>query len=320
MRHALAWVMLLAACGPSGVDRRCAADDECPVDATCSAGTCVAIGGEGEGSAGEGEGSAGEGEGSAGEGEGGGEGEGAGAHCTLDDGDVTASDVPVVPGLPLRFVEANSASGDLPVDVDGTDANGAVTWDFTTAEPGDGPFQVQADFLADQWYASSFADEAPLDHGVGAYVAPLAADTVAIFRRSDADLVILGVASVEQGRTLITYDPPILVLRFPLTDGASFTSTSTGSGTFEFNPFYVSTDVYDSAVDGTGDVVTNAGTFKALRLRVSQSVTVGFLVVTHIQYAWVAACLGVVAQVSSGDNEADPHYRQASQVRRLASP
>jgi hypothetical protein len=336
----------LCGCGAllGGAQTTCSADDECPLDARCSAGKCVAIAGEGEGSHGEGEGEgahAGEGEGASSEGEGEGassegegegtsigegegEGEGGGQHCSLADGSLSATDIPVVPGLPMRFIEADSAATSdptVPVDVDGTSSNGTTTWDFTGAHTGDAPFQMEASLLSNQWFASTFASEAPLDQaGNGAYVAPLASDTLAIFRRSQDQLVILGVASVDANYTLITYDPPILVLKFPLTEGETFQSESTGSGTFETNPFYVSTDDYVSTLDKSGKIVTNAGTYDALRLHLDQSVTVGVFTLTHIQYAWIAPCLGVVAQVTSGDGETDDHFTHASQVRRLAAP
>ena len=110
------------------------------------------------------------------------------------------------------------------------------------------------------------------------------------------------------------------MLALPLHEGDTFASTSTGLGTFEYNPFYVSTDEYESDVDARGVAHTLAGDFPVLRVRVQQTVTVGFLVVSHIQYVWITPCLGTVAMVESAEGESALSFTAASHVHRLASP
>jgi len=134
------------------------------------------------------------------------------------------------------------------------------------------------------------------------------------------------VASDVEDSTFITYDPPITALIYPLQNGESFSSTSTGSGTFEGLP-YCSTDTYESAVAARGVVQTTAGDFPVLQVHTRQEVVVAncfnpFLTLTveHRQAIFVTACTGAVVSVTSAADAPDFTFTEASRVRRVALP
>jgi hypothetical protein len=152
------------------------------------------------------------------------------------------------------------------------------------------------------------------------------AATWGVFRRTPYALLLHAVASDEVDSTFIAYAPPIRALVYPLADGGSFSSTSTGSGTFQGNPFYCSTDRYESTVSGRGVVRTAAGDFPALRVLTRQTVVVDncfgvpLLTVEHRQAVFVSACTGVVASVTSAEGAPDFAFTSAQRVRRVGLP
>jgi hypothetical protein len=314
----VATIIMAGACTSGST---CSADDDCALDAQCRAGQCVPLGeGEGEG---EGEGDSGsEGEG---EGEGdGAEGEGEGPQrCSLVDGALSVDDLPIALGLPIRMLAAASdVLEDLPVDVDGALQNGVRTWDFRSAVNGEEPTIIEALALGEQWFADrdALTDLPPFDQDRGTYVAPLGGGTLGVLEKTDDAVLLHAVASEAANRTFIHYDPPITALSFPLALGSTFSSESTGSGTFELNPFYISTDGYTSEVDGEGIMRTLAGDVPVYRLRIEQVVTVGLLSIRYLRYQWLTPCLGTVVEVRSSQGETSQSFVEASLVRRLAAP
>jgi hypothetical protein len=115
-------------------------------------------------------------------------------------------------------------------------------------------------------------------------------------------------------------------LVYPLVDGDSFSSTSAGSGTFEGNAFYSSTDTYESTITGRGIVTTPAGDFPVWRIQTHQQVDVPIVVfpfvftVEHRQVIFVTACTGVVVSVTSAADATDFAFTQAQRVRRVGLP
>jgi hypothetical protein len=322
----------LAGCSSSS-SPECTANDDCPIDAVCEAGACVPLsangegeGEEGEGEEGEGQGDEGEGEGEEGEGEGAeGEGEGEGMlRCSLRDGELSVDDLPVALGLPIAMREASALiAEDIPVDVEGTVVGGERVWDFTSDVDDEVELSIEALPLSNDWW---FADRDELSglelfaDDRGAYVAPLADGTLGVLEKRTSSLVVHAVASTDASRTFIAYDPPIVALSFPLRVDDTFSSTSDGAGTFEFNPFYVSSDAYESTVDAVGTAQTLAGDFPVMRVRTRQTVTVGLLSGSYLRYQWITPCLGVLADVQSARNEDNLQFSNASRVRRIGAP
>jgi hypothetical protein len=311
----------------------CIAADDCDARARCVQGKCTqedAPGEEGEGEAeipSEGEGEpTGEGEG---EGELPGEGEGEPSGCR-DDGDdsLSARELPLVLDTPLRMLEAVDDDEDLLVDVVGREEDGERFWDFSAPYENDAAIVVQAQTIdARHWFAEDVedlgivvADEEVL------YAAQLDEKTWGIFLRTSQAGLLHAVASVEPQETFLSYSPPILALQYPLDDGAAYSSTSAASGTFLGNPFYCSTDTYESTVSGHGVARTAASEFPVLRILTRQSVVVDncfglpLAVVERRQVVLVSACTGAVVQVTASEGATDFAFTTAARVRRVGLP
>lgn len=318
---------LAAACLPSST--QCRADDECDDGLLCDDGRCGlrddddtddgddAGDDDGVDDAG---GDDADDAGAVVPGEGEGEGEGdTGNPCpVVDDDQLTAAELPLAVGVELRMVEANDDVDGLPVDLQGQVAgDGVREWFFDADLPGDARIGVEAEPLDGKWFAATFPD--------ATYTAKLdaAGDSYGVFRRTDDAVQILGVASAAPDETLLTYDPPVDALRFPLSVGAQWTSEAHNAGTFEGNAFYQSDDAYETSVDAAGRVVTEAGAFDVLRLRVVQTADVPVPWFPYVQsyrwvrYSFVTACYGEVAHVDSAEGETELQFSSAARVRRI---
>ena len=76
---------------------------------------------------------------------------------------------------------------------------------------------------------------------------------------------------------------------------------------------------YTSQVDARGTLRTPFAEFDVLRVRTDFVQTVNFTpIVRRISYAFVTECFGTVAVINSMDNEDDPAFTEAAEVRRLS--
>jgi hypothetical protein len=164
-----------------------------------------------------------------------------------------------------------------------------------------------------QWWAPRFPG--------ATYAARLTddSDLLGVFEVTDTALLLRGVVSPADGagRTELTYDPAVEVLRFPLRSAATWTTTSTVSGVASGVPGAY-TERYDSQVDASGELITPFATFPVLRVRVVLTRTVGLVVTTVRTFAFVTECFGTVASVRSRDNETSSEFTRAAEARRLA--
>ena len=117
-------------------------------------------------------------------------------------------------------------------------------------------------------------------------------------------------------KTELTYSPPVVVLAFPVTEGNSFSTDATVTGTALGIPVFYS-ELYQSNVDAHGTMKTPYGDFDVLRIGVSLTRTVGALVTEVRSYLFTAECFGTVASIRSNDNEAGSEFTTAAEVRRL---
>ncbi|MBI5495988.1 MAG: hypothetical protein HY904_13265 [Deltaproteobacteria bacterium] len=313
------------ACTPT-TEKECAADDQCAVGLVCRGGRCLRndtgtdAGSPDAGGAPDAGGSvdAGNTPDAATQHDGGQA--DAGAACPHDeDNTLTAAELPLALGVPVRFLEAADA-GPLAVDLVGTVASGAVQWDFTGAVPGDRPIEVSALALDGLWFKDHYPE--------ATYVVALdgAATLYAVYRRTATELTLLGEASAALDVTRTVHTPPVTVLRFPLVLGVSFSTTTQTTGTLEGNPFYLSNDTYELTVDAAGRVLVPAGSFHTLRVRLVQDVSVPiavwpFALNYHwVRYSFMTPCYGVVTQVVSQEGEAEVVFTQAAELRRLGLP
>lgn len=281
------------------------ADKACRVGADCASGVCLADG-TCEITAGDDAGATSDGaparDGSTRDG---------GGSCSPNRDNMVARDeVTLGPGLRAPFRIARDAT----LSTAGTTrGDGTRSWNLGGALTGDHDVQVETLPIAGQWFASSFAG--------ATYASKLsdAQDLLGVFEVTSAALLLRGVVSPQAGnlRTELVYDPPVVVLAFPLRMGGSFRTTSTITG-LASGVFSTYQEAYESDVDARGDLTTPYGDFPVLRVRVVLRRTIGLLTTTVRSYLFVAECFGTVAAVTSQDNEASIEFTRATEARRLA--
>jgi hypothetical protein len=228
----------------------------------------------------------------------------AGPACFPDlDGQLDAAELPSRPGITARYRQGTDRAIDLITQ----------PWDFGGAADdaiGElGPIPVTG-----RWYAADFpaGELAVSSDGI---------DT--ILRQDEAALWLLGLASTEpdpsEGRTLLIYEDPIALIRFPLSPGMSWTSSSPVSGTLRGLP-YQGMDRYDVAAAAMGELVLPELVFEQAH-RVDTLVTVTPAVgqaTTRRQAGFYAECAGEVVRATSAPGETVEDFTNAAELRRLA--
>lgn len=233
------------------------------------------------------------------------------------DGTIAANELQSVLNVPVKY-RISPGGVARTVNQDGTvSSSGQRIWDWGTSLADDATVQIQAVPLAGKWYAASFPG--------GTFVTPFdAADTLeAIYHEDGTALWLHGLASTLEsppnGKTLYAYSQPVAVTKFPLTVGASWTSTGTVvNGMLDGLP-YASIDTYELSDDATGKLILPDLTFTQAH-RVRSKVTIdpaaGETVVT-LQTSFFFECFGEVARATSQANETNPDFTTAAEVRRL---
>ncbi len=227
----------------------------------------------------------------------------------VDDDMISRAEVPLRAGLYATFRIATEVA----VDLFGTPDGDGRRWDFAGALDGDADVRVDLGAITGQWFATDFPG--------ATYTARLSTgeDYLGVFELTDSALLLRGVVSPDGGlfATKLTYDPAVEVLRFPLALGDTWTTDTTATGTTLGVPSFV-TETYASEVDAEGTLVTPFGTFSVLRVRTTLTRTVGLLVTTTRQMAFVSPCFGSVALVVSEAGETEDEFETAAEIRRLA--
>ena len=160
------------------------------------------------------------------------------------------------------------------------------------------------------------------DFPAATYAVPLSAgsDLLGVFNVDATAVTLLGVVSPTAGSfgTNISYDPPAIILKLPITPNAQWSSSSTVSGTLN-GGFVNYTETYESVVDSVGTLKTPYGEFPVMRVATDME---QLQVVTPFggkrSFAWVAECFGSVANVTSQDFESSSEFNDPAEVRRLA--
>jgi hypothetical protein len=235
------------------------------------------------------------------------------------DGKIDARELVPQVGIPATYLVSPSGK-DRPVDLVGqTSAQGKLTWAFSSDFADDQAAKVTAQGLAGKWYAASFAAVAnpvvvPLD---------VAGRVEGVYTQDDTGFFLHGVASsVEappEGKTLEIYSQPVMLYRFPLEPGATWTSTAEiRNGTLRGLPF-ASKDTYEVKVDGAGELDLPDFTLtQALRVRTNVTISPSAgQVTTQRQVGFLFECLGEVARATSKLNETSENFTTASELRRL---
>ncbi|MBW2457447.1 MAG: hypothetical protein JRI68_23270 [Deltaproteobacteria bacterium] len=306
----LGWVVVVglgvAGCTATG-EPECRIGADCPSGA-CSDGHCVPVDGTGGSAAGGG--SVGGGGGSS-SGQAGSGGVGAAQTCLPnEDGTILQSEIPVQPGLSAKFL----ATQNVEVDTAGvTQGDGSRLWDLTGALAGDHLSLVETLALEGTWYDGLF--------GGASYAARLAdsEELLGVYQIAQDAVMLLGVVSPEDGmtRTELTYEPPVKVFDFPLTEGKSWQTTSTVTGVaLGVAVFY--TEAYDFQIDAHGVVITPYAEFQVLRVHSELTRTVGMMPTTLQSHLFVTECFGTVATMMSQDHELSTEFTSAAEIRRLS--
>jgi hypothetical protein len=228
----------------------------------------------------------------------------------VDDGVVNRDELVFEVGLGATYRVNDSAP--VTVDVVGTGSGGQRYWDFSGSTASDRSVVDELLPLTGAWYAADYPTAtyvAWLDEGLG---------TLGVFRVTDQALQMLGVVSETPDETNLRYDPPVDLLRFPLAEQDTWLVETTSSG-FLNHGWTQLEETYQLTVDAAGTVVVPAGSFRALRVRTDfeQHVPFTLIYTERILYLWITECFGIVARITSQDDETDPQFTQAAEYRRM---
>ena len=232
------------------------------------------------------------------------------------DGVLTADELPVAIGATIDYY-VSPAGTTRTVDLAGTGAAPDHRWDLATEYPDDDRVAAGPAALDDQWYAASFSG--------GQFVADAGGGQDGVYREDDTALWLYGLASHDPspaaGQTVLRYDAPVAVLRFPLGDGDAWTATGhVSAGTLDGLP-YVGTDTYEIDAAGTGALDLPYVRFTpALRVRTHVTIApdAGGATVSRRQTSFFFECAGEVARAESREGEPDPDFTVAATLRRFA--
>lgn len=237
-----------------------------------------------------------------------------GSSCVPDlDGALVAAEVPLVLDVAAPYL----FSDDAPVDIAGSGSGDTRRWDWTEERLDDRAVDVTAAALDDQWYAPMFPG--------GQFVAAGTGGLDGIYARDDAAVYLLGLASPTAdppgGRTLLVYDAPVGVLRFPLVEGDAWLESATITGGTLAGLPYNGTDTYATAADAAGELHLPYVRFtRALRLRtlVTSTPAIGGGATTRRQVSFWFECFGEIGRATSRANEPAEDFTTAEEQRRFA--
>ncbi|MFO0554112.1 MAG: hypothetical protein U0271_37370 [Polyangiaceae bacterium] len=304
----------LAACiSGSPIGQSCETGADCESGA-CHEGTCVSasgggdVGGSGTGGSGMGGDATVGGSGTGGDATGGSGTGGSGVCSPNHDGSITRAEVPLAPGLDAKF----RIAGDVTFDTSGDMVAGTQTWDMSGNLSGDHAVLLETLDITGAWYADTFPG--------ASYAVRLSdsSDLLGVFEITSDSLLLRGVVSPADGitKTELTYDPPVVVLAFPLQKDDTFQTTSTVTG-YASGVYSIYTETYENQVDARGDLITPFSTFDVLRVRVDLTRIVGALVTTQKTFAFVTECFGTVATIASQLGETGTEFSDVSEIKRL---
>jgi hypothetical protein len=235
------------------------------------------------------------------------------------DGRIDPSELEAAIGVPVTLL-VSPPGVERPVDLVGQVVDEQRVWDFATDYADSTLARLEAAPLEGQWFADEFSPDGttfvtPIDPG---------GSTVGVYRKDDAALSLLGVASAQpdppEGRTLLVYQTPIALYRFPIEVGASHVSTGVVmDGTLRGLP-YAGRDIYEVDVRSSGRIELPDLAFdQALRVdvRVTVEPAVGEAT-SRRQVSFLFECFGEVARATSRPNEAATDFTTAAELRRLS--
>jgi len=230
---------------------------------------------------------------------------------------IEAHEIQPAIGVPVRYL-VSPEGAERAVDVAGAPGDdGASIWDWSIDLADDQQITVEPAAIADRWYAGEFPGEA--------FVTPFDAGgrVESIGVHQQGGLFLLGLASSEpdppEGRTLLVYQSPVEVLRFPITPGmAVLSAASVENGILRGLP-YAGTDTYEIAADAVGELRLPQLGFTQVhrvRSRVTIQPSVG-APQSRRQVSFYFECFAEVARAVSLPDEPQDDFTVAAELRRL---
>ena len=238
----------------------------------------------------------------------------AGPRCAADhDGVITRAEINFLVGASVLYAINDEGTTVSPVDTAGALVDGVRRWDYSAARTEDRRVLDEVIRPEGRWWSSRYPD--------ATYAAMLdrTNNILGVYRASATALELLGTVSVAANSTNLTMTPPVVVLRFPLRVGDTWTQSVTASGFYSLTPL-TSVTAYTTHVDAVGEVWTPAGRYPALRVRTDLDQTIPLTIIrrTKRTYTFLSECWGVVARIASVDNEAAEAFTRAAEYRRLS--
>lgn len=234
------------------------------------------------------------------------------------DGKIESRELVPQVGIPATYL-VSPIGKERTVDLLGQVKQAKLTWSFAADFADDQVAKVEAKRIDGKWYAASFSTVSnpvvvALDVG---------GRTEGVYTQDDTGFFLHGIASVApdapEGKTLLVYSAPVMLYRFPLENGAAWTSFGeVKNATLRGLP-YAGRDTYDVKVDGSGEL--NLPDFvltQALRVRTKVTIAPSAgQITTQRQVGFLFECLGEVTRATSKLNEPEENFTTASELRRL---
>ncbi|QDG50274.1 hypothetical protein FIV42_05870 [Persicimonas caeni] len=232
------------------------------------------------------------------------------------DGQIDSAEMAARVGVPVRYLVSPDGEH-RPVDLSGRPRGDQFVWDWSEDMPSDQLAVIEASELSEMWYADKFPG--------GQFVAPsdLGGRIEAVYSRTDNALRLHGLASVEQdppeGQTLMVYNSPVELYRFPLEPGRDWVSTGIVENSKVRGLPYAGRDIYEVKVDAMGELALPSFTFEQVHkvhTKVTLQPAAGESQTTR-QVSFLFECFGEVARATSQEGETDEDFGTAAEVRRL---
>ncbi|HUH01774.1 MAG TPA: hypothetical protein VML75_07245 [Kofleriaceae bacterium] len=238
--------------------------------------------------------------------------------CLPDlDGVLHARELPLAFDLPVDYLVSPEGT---PIDLAGAvDEAGRRVWDYAAESAADQRLATRAVRLRSQWYALDFPGAELVVPALGA------TELDGVYSLDEAGFWLHGLASPEEnpptGHTLLVYDEPVALLRFPLAPGDRWIETAAVSGgTLDGLP-YNGTDTYEIEDDALGRVELPFVSFTQahrVRTHVTVAPAAGGVTSSRHQTSFFFECFGEVARATSRAGEPSANFTIAAEVRRLS--
>lgn len=233
------------------------------------------------------------------------------------DGMLHASELPLAFDLPVEYLVSPDGTS---IDLAGTvDEAGRRVWDYSAESAADQRLAAHAVRLSSQWYALEFPG--------GELVVPALGTTAldGVYSVDEAGFWLHGLASSEEnppaGQTLLVYDEPVALLRFPLAPGDRWVEVAEVlGGTLDGLP-YNGTDTYEIEDDALGRVELPFVSFTQahrVRTHVIIAPAAGGVTSSRHQTSFFFECFGEVARATSRADEPSANFETAAEVRRFS--